>query len=107
MSATNVTDQNFQEEVLKSETPVLVDFWAPWCTPCKIIGPIVDELAQEYQGKVKVLKMNVDENQKPSEFGVMSIPTLMLFKGGQPVDSIIGAQSKDAIKGKMDKVISG
>lgn len=99
------TDQNFQDEVLKSDTPVLVDFWAPWCTPCKIVGPIVDDLAQEYAGKVKVGKMNVDENQTASELGIMSIPTLLIFKNGQPVDSVVGAQSKDTIKQKMDKVL--
>ena len=100
-----ITDQNFEEEVLKSNTPVLVDFWAPWCTPCKIVGPIVEELAKEYEGKVKVGKMNVDENQTAGQYGIMSIPTLLIFKNGQPVESVVGAQSKDTIKQKMDSVL--
>ena len=100
-----ITDQNFEEEVLKSNTPVLVDFWAPWCTPCKIVGPIVEELAKEYAGKVKVGKMNVDENQTAGQYGIMSIPTLLIFKNGQPVESVVGAQSKDTIKQKMDSVL--
>jgi len=101
-----LTDQNFQKEVLEAETPVLVDFWAPWCTPCKIVGPIVEELAKEYDGKVKVGKMNVDEHQTSQNYGVMSIPTLLLFKNGQPVDSVVGAQSKEAIKQKMESVLA-
>ncbi len=100
------TDQNFQAEVVSSDKPVLVDFWAPWCTPCKIVGPIVEELAKEYEGKFKVGKMNVDENQTAQTFGIMSIPTLLLFKNGQPVDSIVGAQSKEAIKQKMESVLA-
>jgi thioredoxin 1 len=98
-----VTDQNFEPDVLKSELPVLVDFWAPWCTPCKIVGPIVEELAKEYEGKIKVGKMNVDENPEvPGSFGVMSIPTLMVFKNGKPVATTIGAQGKDALKKMID-----
>lgn len=100
-----VTDQNFQDEVLKSDKPVLVDFWAPWCTPCKIVGPIVDELAKEYEGKIKVGKMNVDEHQTAGNYGIMSIPTLLIFKNGQPVESVVGAQSKDTIKQKLDSVL--
>ena len=103
-----ITDQNFQTEVAQSDIPVLVDFWAPWCTPCRIVGPIVEELAKEFAGKVKVGKLNVDENQQTAgQFGVMSIPTLLYFKNGQPVESVIGAQSKDTIKAKLEKVISG
>lgn len=103
-----ITDSNFQQEVAQSKLPVLVDFWAPWCGPCRIIGPIVEELAKEFAGKVKVGKLNVDENQQTAgEFGVMSIPTLLFFKDGQPVDSIVGAQSKETIKQKMEKLISG
>ncbi len=101
-----ITDSNFSSEVEQSKTPVLVDFWAPWCGPCKVIGPIVEELAREFEGKVKVGKLNVDENQQTAgQFGVMSIPTLLLFKNGQPVDSIVGAQSKETIKQKMESLL--
>lgn len=100
------TDQNFKDEVLSSQTPVLVDFWAPWCGPCKIIGPIVDELATEYAGKVKIGKLNVDENPQVSgTFGIMSIPTVMVFKNGQPVNSIIGAQPKENLKKIVDEAL--
>ncbi len=101
------TDHNFSDEVLKSDKPVVVDFWAPWCTPCRIVGPIVDELAKEFEGKVKVGKLNVDENQQVSgQFNVMSIPTILFFKNGQPVESVVGAQSKEVIKQKMEKLLS-
>lgn len=107
MADVTFSDQNFHQDVLGSQTPVLVDFWAPWCGPCKIVGPIVDELADEYQGKLKVGKLNVDDNQQTAgEYGVMSIPTLMIFKNGQPVKSIIGAQSKDALKRAVDEVLA-
>lgn len=99
------TDQNFQEEVLNSKTPVLVDFWAPWCGPCKIVSPIIDELATSYEGKVKVGKMNVDENPNvSSDFNIMSIPTVVIFKGGKPVSSIVGAQPKENYKKHLDEV---
>lgn len=102
-----VTDQNFEEEVLKSNLPVLVDFWAPWCGPCKIITPIIEELAKEYAGKLKAVEVNVDENsQTPSKYGIMSIPTLMIFKNGSPVKTMIGAQGKEALKKIIDEVIS-
>ena len=101
------TDQNFETEVLKSETPVLVDFWAEWCTPCRIVTPIVEELAHEYIGKVKVGKLNVDENPESSQaYNVMSIPTIMFFKNGQPVKSVIGAQSKENFKKAIDEVLA-
>lgn len=107
MAEENVfTDQNFQNEVISSEIPVLVDFWAPWCAPCRIIAPIIEELANEYAGKLKVGKLNVDENQQTAaNYGIMSIPTLLFFKGGQPVDSIVGAQSKEVIKQKIEQFL--
>lgn len=107
MAEITLTDANFEEEILKSTIPALVDFWAPWCTPCRVVGPIVEELANEYAGKLKVGKMNVDEHQIGAEkYGVMSIPTLLLFKDGKPVDSIIGAQSKEVIKQKIEAVLA-
>ena len=107
MADITLTDQNFEAEVLKSETPVLVDFWAAWCAPCKIVDPIVHELAGEYNGKLKVGKLNVDENpQSAGSFNVMSIPTIMLFKNGKPMKSVIGAQSKDNFRKAIDEVIA-
>jgi thioredoxin 1 len=92
------TDDNFESEVLKSEKPVLIDFWAPWCGPCKAIGPVIEELAGELKDSVKIMKMNVDDNQKTAvNFGVRSIPTMILFKDGKAVDSIIGLVAKEKI----------
>jgi thioredoxin 1 len=100
------TESNFESEVLKSSTPVLVDFWAPWCGPCKMVAPIVEEISSEYGGRLKVGKLNTDDNQKvASDYGVMSIPTLMIFKDGQVVERIIGAQPKEALKTKIDAVL--
>lgn len=107
MSEVTLSDSNFEQEVLKSNTPVLVDFWAPWCQPCKIISPIVEALATEMSGKLKVAKMNVDENQTPSNYSIMSIPTLMVFKNGQVAKTMIGAQSKENIKKGIDEVLNG
>lgn len=101
----HVTDGNFEEEILKSSTPALVDFWAAWCGPCRTVGPVVEELAGEYGNKVKIAKLNVDDNkQTPSKYGVRGIPTLMLFKNGQVVDQIVGAVPKSKIKELLDKV---
>jgi thioredoxin 1 len=100
------TDANFDSEVIKSDTPVLVDFWAPWCGPCKMVAPIVEEISSEYDGRLKVGKVNTDDNQRVAmEYGVMSIPTLMIFKGGEVVERIIGAQPKAAVTSKIDAVL--
>ncbi len=93
-----VNDDNFQKEVLESEGLVLVDFWAPWCMPCRMLAPTIEEIANEMEGKVKVCKMNVDESIKyPQQYGIMSIPTVMLFKNGQIVETMIGLQPKEEI----------
>ena len=99
---TVVTDETFNQEVLKSGTPTLVDFWAVWCGPCRMVAPVVDEIAREQAGKLKVMKLDVDENQNTAmAYGVMSIPTLILFKNGQPVERIVGFRPK----GDMEKKI--
>ena len=100
----DATDANFDEEVLKSSLPVLVDFWAVWCQPCKVIAPAVEELAKKYSGKVTVGKMNVDENRMvPGQFGIQSIPTLLLFKGGRLVDGVVGAVPKAQLENLVRK----
>jgi thioredoxin 1 len=94
----NVTDANFNEEVLKSPLPVLIDFWAAWCVPCRMIAPTVEQLAESHGEKLKVVKMNVDENMKtPGKYGIRGIPTLLLFKGGELKETMVGVQSKDKI----------
>jgi thioredoxin 1 len=99
----HISDENFEQEVLKSDTPVLVDFWAEWCAPCRMIAPIVDDLANEYQGRVKIAKVDVDKCANVStQYAVTSIPTLILFKSGQPVEKIVGAVSKNKLKGLVD-----
>lgn len=104
---TEVTDNNWDTEVLKSEEPVLVDFWAPWCGPCRMVAPIVDELATEYDGKVKFLKLNTDDNvQTASRYGVRSIPTLMMFKGGEAIDHVIGFRPKSQLKQTIEKALA-
>ena len=101
--ALEFSDSNFEEEVLNSDIPVLVDFWAEWCGPCRMIGPIVEELATEYEGKIKIGKMNVDHNPKiPMKYGVRSIPTLLVFKGGEAVDKIVGAVPKTNLTSKLE-----
>jgi thioredoxin 1 len=99
-------DATFADEVLKSDVPVLVDFWAVWCGPCKAIAPAVEELAKQYKGKVKIAKMDVDEHQQvPQQFGIRSIPTLLLFKGGRVVDTIVGAVPKAKLEDAIKKAI--
>ena len=104
MSLLQLSEKNFEQEVVKSNIPVLVDFWAEWCGPCRMIGPIVDELAKEYTGKIKVGKVNVDEAQSLAvRFNVMSIPTLIFFKNGEAVDQIIGAMPKEELAEKINE----
>jgi thioredoxin 1 len=100
-------DATFDSEVLKSDIPVLVDFWAVWCGPCKAIAPTVEELAKQYRGKVKVAKMDVDEHQKvPQQYGIKSIPTLLVFKGGRVVDTIVGAVPRSKLEESLKKAIA-
>lgn len=102
-----VTDASFESEVLKSDVPVLVDFWAPWCGPCKSMLPIVDELTAEYEGRAKVVKVNIDENtETPGKYGVMSIPTFIVFNGGEAGTPRVGAQSKQDLAGELDAALS-
>ncbi|BAC88821.1 MAG: thioredoxin [Aphanocapsa lilacina HA4352-LM1] len=105
-AAVPVGDSNFKTEVLDSELPVLVDFWAPWCGPCRMVAPVVDEIAQQYSGKLKVVKVNTDENpQVASQYGIRSIPTLMVFKSGSKVDMVVGAVPKTTLATTLEKHI--
>jgi thioredoxin 1 len=105
-AAATVTDTSFKEEVLDSEVPVLVDFWAPWCGPCRMVAPVVDEIAEQYEGQVKVVKLNTDENPNvASQYGIRSIPTLMIFKGGQRVDMVVGAVPKTTLANTIEKYL--
>jgi thioredoxin 1 len=107
MSDLVFTDQNFKNQVIDNQIPVVVNFWAPWCPPCKTISPIIDELAKEYYGKVAIGKMNADENPHViDQLNVMSMPTVMMFKGGQPVKALIGAQGKQAFKQAIEEVLA-
>ena len=104
---TNVNQDNFQKTVLESQKPVLVDFWAPWCAPCRAVGPVVEELAKEYDGKAEFVKLNVDEAPfVASKYNVMSIPTLIIFKEGKPAEHAIGFKPKDKLKKLLDNVLT-
>ena len=106
MTTKNITDENFEAEVLKADKPTLVDFWAEWCGPCKMIAPSLEELANDYKDSIDVAKLNVDENPTTaSSFSIRSIPTLLIFKDGSPVSQIVGAVPKSAIKSKIDEVL--
>jgi len=101
-----IEEAKFNEAVLQAETPVLVDFWAPWCGPCRMVAPVVEELADEYEGKISFVKVNVDDNPKiASQYGIMSIPTLIVFKAGQPVDTIIGFRPKEELKKSLETAL--
>jgi thioredoxin 1 len=107
MADITFTDANFDQEVLKSKMPVVVDFWAVWCAPCRIVSPVIEELAKELIGKVKVGKLNVDENQQTAgKFGIMSIPSILIFKNGNPVKTIIGAQGKEKYKKEIEEALT-
>ncbi len=104
---TNVSDDNFQAEVLENEQPVLVDFWAPWCGPCRVIAPSLEEIADEQSDQLRIVKLNVDDNQQTAaQYGVMSIPTMIVFKHGQPAKTIVGAYPKRKLEAELEPVLS-
>lgn len=101
-----VSDGSFESEIVNSDIPAMVDFWAEWCGPCRMVGPVVEELAKEYKGKVKIAKMDVDQNREtPAKLGIRNIPTLIFFKGGEAVNTIIGAQPKSSIEEALKKLL--
>ena len=107
MGELQLTDTSFEAEVVKSEKPVLVDFWAPWCGPCRLLAPVVDELSKEYNGKIKVAKLNTDDNtQVATRYRISAIPTLLFFKGGKVVDQLVGVHPKPEIKKRLDALLA-
>ena len=103
----DISDDMFDAEVLKSDIPVLVDFWADWCAPCKMVAPIIEDLSNEYDGRIKFIKLDVDSNPKTSQtYGIRGIPTMLIFNGGSPVDQVVGAVPKTTIKQRLDKTLT-
>jgi thioredoxin 1 len=103
---TDITDQDFEEQVIKSTLPVLIDLWAPWCGPCRMVAPVVDKLAEKYEGRFKFYRMNVDENPRTAaKYRIMAIPTLMFFKGGEAVDTVVGAVPERVLAPKIDELL--